>query len=127
VLSFEGDTGPYLQYTHARCCAILRKAGRPAPAPSAIDPALLADSPELLVAIGRYPQAIREAWEKREPMVLAQFLLKLASAGNSFYKDRRVLGEEKAIEDARLCAIDLLRSTLHKGLTLLGVPTPEEM
>ena len=127
VLSFEGDTGPYLQYTHARCCAILRKAGRPAPAPSAIDPALLADSPELLVAIGRYPQAIREAWEKREPMVLAQFLLKLASAGNSFYKDRRVLGEDKAMEDARLCAIDLLCSTLHKGLTLLGVPTPEEM
>ncbi|RMH02257.1 MAG: arginine--tRNA ligase [Planctomycetota bacterium] len=127
VLSFEGDTGPYLQYTHARCCAILRKAGRPAPATSEIDPGLLADSPELLVALGRFPQAVREAADRREPMMLAQHLLKLGAAINAFYRDRRVLGEEPALEDARLAAVDRARRVLALGLGLLGVPAPEEM
>ncbi len=127
VLSFEGDTGPYLQYSHARCCAILRKADRPAPSIDSIDLGLLSDSPELFVALGRYPQALREAWEKREPMILAQHLLKIASAGNAFYHEKRVLGESEELESARLCAIDLLRKTLGDGLGILGVPTPEEM
>ena len=127
VLSFEGDTGPYLQYTHARCCAILRKSGRELPDLEQVDPSHLADSPELMVALGRYPVALREAWEKREPMVLATYLLKLGAAGNFFYKDKRVLGSGDGVEDARLYAIDILRRTLVAGLTILGVPTPEEM
>ncbi len=127
VLSFEGDTGPYLQYSHARCCAILRKAGRPVPALEELDPALLADSPELLVALGRLPQAVREAADKHEPMVLAQHLLKIGAAANSFYRDRRVLGSEPALESVRLAAVDRVRRVLALGLGLLGVPTPEEM
>ena len=127
VLSFEGDTGPYLQYTHARCCAIVRKAGRPVPPLSEVDPGLLADSPELLVALGRFPQAVREAAEKNEPMVLAQHLLKIGAAANAFYRDRRVLGSEPPLEAVRLCAVDRLRRVLALGLGLLGVPTPEEM
>ncbi|MDP6941394.1 MAG: arginine--tRNA ligase [Planctomycetota bacterium] len=127
VLSFEGDTGPYLQYSHARCCAILRKSEREAPSFDSINLELLSDSPELFVALGRYPQALRESWEKREPMILAQHLLKMASAGNAFYRDKRVLGEKEELESARLCAIDLLRKTLADGLGILGVPTPEEM
>ena len=127
VLSFEGDTGPYLQYTHARCCAILRKADRPTPNYKQIDSKELADSPELLIALGRYPLALREAWEKREPMVLATYLLKLGAAGNFFYKDKRVLGSGEATESARLYAIDMLRRILADGLAILGVPTPNEM
>ncbi len=127
VLSFEGDTGPYLQYTHARFCAVLRKAGRPVPQDGEFDPALLADSPELLVALGRFPQAVREAADKHEPMVLAQHLLRIGSAANSFYRDRRVLGSEPELEAVRLVAIDRVRRVLALGLGLLGVPTPEEM
>ncbi|TAH36568.1 MAG: arginine--tRNA ligase [Planctomycetota bacterium] len=127
VLSFEGDTGPYLQYTHARCCAILRKAGRPAPDPRGVDPALLADAGELMAALGRFPMALREAAAKREPMLLAAQLLRIAAAGNAFYRDRRVLGSEAPLEDARLAAIAALRGTLALGLRLLGVPAPEEM
>ncbi|HEX9792751.1 MAG TPA: arginine--tRNA ligase [Planctomycetota bacterium] len=127
VLSFEGDTGPYLQYTHARCCAILRKAGRAAPAPAEIDPDLLAEDAELLIALGRVPAAIREAAARREPMLLAQALLKVGTAGNAFYHEKRVLGSEPAVESARLCAIDVLRRTLALGLGLLGVPAPQEM
>ncbi len=127
VLSFEGDTGPYLQYTHARCCSILRKANRPAPDTAGINPELLADSRELMVAIGRFPQVVRETFDKREPALLAQYLLRLAGVANGFYRDRRVLGAGKGLEDARLCAMDLIRRTLNSGLGLLGVPSPEEM
>lgn len=127
VLSFEGDTGPYLQYTHARCCSILRKAGRPAP--EAADAALVADDArELLVAIGRLPGALREAAAKREPMVLAHALLRVGGAGNAFYREHRVLGAgSPALEDARLAVVDALRNALAIGLGLLGVPAPEEM
>ncbi len=127
VLSFEGDTGPYLQYTHARCCAILRKSGRCAPGAGEVDASLLADSPELWTALGRFPAALREAAAKREPMLLAQALLRIAAAGNSFYREKHVLGSGAELENARLAAIDALRRTLALGLGLLGVPTPEEM
>jgi len=127
VLSFEGDTGPYLQYTHARCCAILRKAARPAPPSGEVDPEVLAGDEELLVALGRFPAAVREAAAKREPMLLAQQLLRIGTAGNAFYRDRRVLGTEAPVESARLAAVDAIRSTLALGLGLLGVPAPAEM
>ncbi|MHC4379646.1 MAG: arginine--tRNA ligase [Planctomycetota bacterium] len=128
VLSFEGDTGPYLQYTHARCCSILRKAGREVPAFADLDPTLLVDGRELFVAIGRLPQALREAAGKREPMTVAQALLKIAAAGNVYYREHRVLGTgDEALEGARLAVIDTLRRTLKLGLDLLGVPAPEQM
>jgi arginyl-tRNA synthetase len=135
VLSFEGDTGPYLQYTHARCCSILRKAKEASidleallAAPTSIDSNLLADSRELWVAIGRYPGAVREAADKREPMILAQALLRIAGAGNSFYREKRVLGgDDPTLTLARLLAIDALRRTLASGMALLGVPAPTEM
>jgi len=127
VLSFEGDTGPYLQYAHARCCSILRKAGRPAPA--AADASLIAaEARDLLVALGRFPAALREAAAKREPMLLAHALLKIGAAGNSWYRENRVIGAEpRALEDARLALTDAWRCTLANGLGLLGVPAPEEM
>jgi len=128
VLNFEGDTGPYLQYTYARCGSILRKAER-APDRAAFDPTLVAEeSRELCIALGRLPQAIREAAQKREPMNLAQALLRIGSAGNSWYRENRVLGlDDPALENARLVVLETLRNTLSLGLGLLGVPCPEEM
>ena len=128
VLSFEGDTGPYLQYTHARCCSILRRAGKEVPSINDIDFSILEGGRELWVAIGRLPQAVREAAIKREPMLIANALLKIASAGNGFYRDNQVLGTgDDDLEKARLVAIDTLRKTLALGMCLLGVPAPHEM
>jgi arginyl-tRNA synthetase len=92
-----------------------------------VDPTLLADAGDLMVSLGRFPAAVREAAARREPMILAQQLLRIAAAGNAFYRDHRVLGSEPALEDARLAAIAALRGTLALGLGLLGVPAPEEM
>ena len=126
VLSFEGDTGPYLQYTHARCCSILRKSENGPP--KEFDAQLLANANPLLVALGRFPDAILDASKKREPTILAQALLKIAAAGNSFYREHRVLGTgDEKLEAARLSVIDSLRNTLRIGLGILGVPAPEEM
>jgi arginyl-tRNA synthetase len=128
VLSFEGDTGPYLQYTHARCCSILRRADKDVPSINDIDFSILEGGRELWVAIGRLPQAIREAAIKREPMLIANALLKIAAAGNGFYRDNQVLGTGDAnLENSRLVAIDTLRKTLALGMRLLGVPAPQEM
>jgi arginyl-tRNA synthetase len=128
VLSFEGDTGPYLQYTHARCCSILRRAEKDVPNINDIDFSVLEDGRELWVAIGRLPQAIREAAIKREPMLIANALLKIAAAGNGFYRDNQVLGTgDEHLEKSRLVAIDTLRKTLALGMRLLGVPAPHEM
>jgi Arginyl-tRNA synthetase len=74
VLSFEGDTGPYLQYTHARCCSILRKSNFQPSKLSEADIEDLAKNSELWVAIGRLPNNLKEAAEKREPMILAHAL-----------------------------------------------------
>ena len=128
VLSFEGDTGPYLQYTHARCCSILRRSEKDVPSIHDIDFSVLEGGRELWVAIGRLPQAIREAAIKREPMLIANALLKIAAAGNGFYRDNQVLGTgDDDLEKARLVAIDTLRKTLALGMRLLGVPAPHEM
>ena len=128
VLSFEGDTGPYLQYTHARCCSILRRSEKDVPSINDIDFSVLEGGRELWVAIGRLPQAIREAAIKREPMLIANALLKIAAAGNGFYRDNQVLGTgDDDLEKARLVAIDTLRKTLALGMRLLGVPAPHEM
>ena len=128
VLSFEGDTGPYLQYTHARCCSILRRADKDVPSINDIDFSILEGGRELWVAIERLPQSIREAAIKREPMLIANTLLKIAAAGNGFYRDNQVLGTgDDDLEKARLVAIDTLRKTLALGMRLLGVPAPQEM
>ena len=126
VLSFEGDTGPYVQYTHARLSSMLEKAD-----PGAIDgqPDLsaLEESGPLLLALGQFPKVIERAAGRAEPSEVTQYLLGLAREINSWISSNRVLGQEQGITCARLHMVDAARIVLAKGLGLLGVAAPTSM
>jgi arginyl-tRNA synthetase len=133
VISFEGHTGPYLQYAHARTCNVLRKGGG---APSSYDAALLTlpEEQALLRVIARLPDVVREAAEQYEPSLVARLLLDVAAAFSRYFtlgnqeRDKRILVEgNAALSAARLALTDATRITLASGLTLLGIPTPENM
>ncbi len=132
VLSFDGHTGPYMQYAHARACNVLRKGGG---APTAHDAALLTlpEEQALLRVIARFPVAVQEAAEQYDPSLVARHLLDLAAAFSRFYtlgnqdRSKRIVVEDESLRAARLALTDATRATLAAGLTLLGIATPENM
>lgn len=125
VLNFDGETGPYVQYTHARACSILRKA-QPA---GAIDYEQLTDeeSRTLLAAIGAFPDAVGEAMDKDEPYLVARSVMAVCQAFNRFYYEHRVMADEPEVRNARLALTDAARSVIRTGLGLLGIAAPERM
>jgi arginyl-tRNA synthetase len=133
VLSFQGHTGIYLQYAHARANSILRKAGG---ALASYDPALLSLTEErnLVRLVAQFPEAVSQAVEQNEPSVVARYLLDLGDAFNGWFtlgnqdRAKRVLIEDnEPLRHARLALVDTVRVTLASGLGLLGVAAPEQM
>ena len=126
VLNFDGETAPYVQYTHARACSVLRKAG----VRSASFDASLLDDPEsaaLLKAIAAFPEAVRQAAEKYEPYVVSRSIMQIANAFNRFYYEQRIMADDEALRAARLALTDATRQVLKNGLNLLGITAPERM
>ncbi|MAE29878.1 MAG: arginine--tRNA ligase [Planctomycetota bacterium] len=130
VLSFEGETGPYVQYTHARLSSILRKgaeAGEVPSEPQALDGALLADAAPLLMALLRFPDVLRSAAAHAEPSEVVSWLLAFCRETNAWYGRNRVLGQESALTGARLALIQCSKLVIASSLQLIGVAAPEEM
>lgn len=126
VLNFDGETGPYCQYTHARLASIIKKAGR-APSPN-VNFTLLADAGPLLLAVARFPAAVAQAASRFEPHVVANSAFEIAQAANSFYRDHRVLDAgSPELVDARLAVVEAARRTLARAVGLLGIAAPEQM
>lgn len=125
VVKFEGETGPYIQYTHARSHSILAKYGKAIDFSNSFE---LSDdySWEIIKKISQYPQVILSAAEKYEPSILAKYVMQLAQLFNKYYGNTRILDEDAEIE-ARIALVKAVASVLKDGLNLLGIAAPEKM
>ncbi|MGE5558594.1 MAG: arginine--tRNA ligase [Bacillota bacterium] len=127
ALNFDGETGPYVQYTHARACSIIRKAGKE-PA-CGINPELLIDAPafKVIKTIYRFPEIILQAVKELEPSIISRYLIDLAQDFNGFYHECQVLVEDTGLMQARLALAYAVKTVLAAGLRLLGLKAPERM
>ena len=135
ILNPYGETGPYMQYTHARCASVLAAAPLP-PGGAEVDYTLLSEPEEraLVRKLAAYPEAVVAAAREWEPSLIAQHLLSIAADFNSYWtrgtKDRtvRILQpEDRALTAARVTLAAAVRCVLQNGLQLLGVATPDAM
>lgn len=126
-LNFDGETGPYAQYTYARACSVMRKAdGFDA---ENIDFSVLSDeaSVALLRAIDSLPGCIKQAAEKYEPYLISRAVIDICSCFNKFYYDNRIMDEDTAVRNARLALTEAARTAIRTGLFLVGLEAPERM
>ena len=127
VLDFEKNSAPYIQYSHARACSILRKASRK---PENPDYSLLNDELErdIILTLARFPEIFTDAAENLRPNEIADFANALADKFNKFYAALPVIkAEPKGLSNARLMLVDATRSVFRNALSLLGIEAPEKM
>ncbi|VDG18404.1 arginine--tRNA ligase [Lactiplantibacillus mudanjiangensis] len=125
VVRFEGETGPYVQYAHARAESILRKAGNPdlaAAGQTLSDPAAW----DTLKLLSEFPATVVRASEAYEPSVVAKYAIHLAKAFNKYYGNTKILVEDDEL-NARLALVKSVSIVLKEALRLLGVKAPDEM
>ena len=127
ALSFEGETAPYAQYTHARCCSVLRKAGE-YDIEKADWSCLDNESCSALVkAMKALPDSVASAAEKYEPYLISRNVIEICSAFNKFYFENRIMDEDEGVRAARLAVTDAARTAIKLGLYLVGIEAPERM
>lgn len=128
ILNFDGETGPYVQYTHARAASVLRKAGI-SEVGMDIDYSVLTDeaSMALLKELSRFPQVVVDAAEKFEPFVVSRYSVAVAQAFNKFYHDCQINVEDERVKMARLKLVIVTKKVIHDALELLGIASPEQM
>jgi arginyl-tRNA synthetase len=127
TLSFDGETGPYVQYTYARANRLLEK-GNFSP-DNKIDYSILSAPEEINIIkmIYNFPKEIVTAMEKNEPSFVARSIMGIAKAFNSFYNSCPIMQEEENLKNARLQLVWATKSVIKAGLSLLGMETPDKM
>jgi arginyl-tRNA synthetase len=129
MTSFEGDTGPYLQYAHARLCSITRKAALSEEEISSANLSLLTESHalELIRVISQYPDVVQNTLKTLEPTTVLTYLFKMTHTLSSSYDHLRIMGSEKELMKARMALYDAARVVLNNGMKLLGLSPVERM
>ena len=132
-IDFNGNTGPFIQYTHARICSILRKASEQGitPAQSVLEKAdveLSAKETRIVKLLNGYPQKVAEAAAALSPALIANYAYELAKEFNQYYHDTPILREEdKSLLGMRLLLIDSVASVLRKAAAIMGFELPQRM
>ena len=128
ILNFQGETGPYIQYTYVRTKSILEKI-EAIPVAENIDVEVLEDeySQEILKLLYDFQDILINVIQKSEPSILSHYLIDLAKAFSSFYNANRIIGEEKRIEEARVYLTYCVGKVLKTGAELLGIQMPDKM
>ena len=124
VLSFEGETCPYVQYTVARCNSVIAKCGEY----EGYKNIEMNDSEYAVISeLGRFSEVVKAAAEKYEPSFVTRYALDLATAFNKFYIDCKIAVEDAEVKNFRLAITKAVKITLTNALTLLGIETVEQM
>lgn len=128
MLNFNGETGPYMQYIYVRTKSLMEKAGY-VPNIDEVDFSKLQDNASLKVVktLYQFETILKQAAEKYEPYIVARYLIDLAQSFSSFYNENKIIGEEKAVADARLYLSYATGIVLKTGAGLLGIQMPERM
>ena len=125
-IDFQGNTGPFIQYTHARICSILRKGGEISPV--SIDSELAESEQELIYLLGEYKASIAQAAANFAPSVIANYAYDLAKTFNKFYNELSILSEENEVKrNIRLTLAELTGKTIQHATSLLGIVSPNRM
>ncbi len=136
VLNFDGETGPYVQYTHARCCSLLKRAGDEVAAKAeelAKSGGLKLDyltgdaAHELIKLIYNYPDVIVQAADRYEPSLVTRHVIDIAQEFNRFYHDEHIITDNDDEKVAKIALVLATKNVLKNGLGLLGVNAPERM
>ena len=126
ALNFDGETGPYVMYTHARACSVLRKAGECDAEP---DYSALADpeAQDVVRLLGQFPEVAKAALVRSEPSMITRYSVDLAQAYNMFYYERKVMVDEPGVRAARIQLTRATRDLLRLSLNLIGITAPTRM
>ncbi len=127
MLNFDGETGPYVQYTHARACSVLEKANYNGNVE--IDYSLICDESTLALTklFAELENKLKLVVDKDEPYILTRHLVEIAKAFNKFYHENIILVEDEDLKNARLSVVKATKDILESNLALLGIKSPEKM
>ena len=126
-ISFEGETGPYVQYAYARICSILKKYGKTISEDADFSLIKSEEEKKLVKMLAEFPLYVEDASKNYEPAKIAHYLIALSQAFNEFYHACPVLTEEDALKKARILLVYCVRQVLGNALSLLGIDAIEEM
>ena len=127
VLNFDGETGPYCQYTVARCNSVLKKGAAYDVGGGYETTEVTDDEFNLAVTLASFPQVIKDAAEKYEPSFVTRFAVDVAKAFNKFYFENKIVSDDEVATKARLKLTKATQIVMKKALSLLGIKTPEKM